>query len=90
MFRFCLSLVDLGEENMTKLKMPEEIEAEKRAAGGRETVEAAKMATTEMAENAGEHPTKVSTKTRVSRNKIILSQISYQRKFNINQRTKLK
>jgi hypothetical protein len=57
-----LSLVDLGEENVTKLKMPDEIEADKRAAGGRETVEAAKMATTEMAENAGEHPIKVSTK----------------------------
>ncbi|CAF0891625.1 unnamed protein product [Adineta steineri] len=53
-----MRLVDLGEENVTKLKMPEEIEADKRAAGGKETVEASKMATTEMAENAGEHPAK--------------------------------
>jgi hypothetical protein len=52
----------LGQENVTKLKMPDEIEADKQAAGGKETVEAAKMATTEMAENAGEKPTKVSTK----------------------------
>jgi hypothetical protein len=51
----------LGEENNTKLKMPAEIEADKAAAGGKETVEASKMATTEMAENAGEKPTKVST-----------------------------
>ena len=39
--------------------MPEEIEADKQASGGKETVEASKMATTEMAENAGEHPVKV-------------------------------
>jgi hypothetical protein len=51
----------LGEENETKLKMPAEIEADKQASGGRETVEASKMATTEMAENAGEKPTIVST-----------------------------
>jgi len=51
----------LGEENETKLKMPAEIEADKQASGGRETVEASKMTTTEMAENAGENPTKVST-----------------------------
>lgn len=44
---------------MTKLKTPDEIEADKRAAGGKETVEASKMATTEMAENAGEDPAKV-------------------------------
>lgn len=53
-------LVDLGEDNVTTLKMPAELEADKRAAGGKETVEAAKMATTEMAENAGESPVKVS------------------------------
>lgn len=51
--------MDLGEENETKLKMPGEIEADKQAAGGKETVEAAKMTTTEMAENAGEQPAKV-------------------------------
>jgi hypothetical protein len=50
----------LGEENDTKLKMPGELEADKQAAGGKETVEASKMAATEMAENAGEHPAKVS------------------------------
>jgi hypothetical protein len=59
---YFFSLVDLGEENDTKLKMPDEIEADKAAAGGKETVEASKMATTEMAENAGEHPTKVNIK----------------------------
>jgi hypothetical protein len=50
----------LGEENDTRLKMPGELEADKQAAGGKETVEASKMAATEMAENAGEHPAKVS------------------------------
>ncbi|CAF1153090.1 unnamed protein product [Adineta ricciae] len=53
-----MRLVDLGEENETKLKLPGEIEADKRAADGKETVEAAEMTTTEMAENAGEKPTK--------------------------------
>lgn len=56
---FRCSLVDLGEDNVTKLKTPDEIEADKRAAGGKETVEASKMAATEMAENAGEEPAKV-------------------------------
>ena len=56
---FPFSLVDLGEDNVTTLKTPDEIEADKRAAGGKETVEASKMATAEMAENAGEEPAKV-------------------------------
>jgi len=65
----------LGEENETKLKMPSEIEADKEASGGRATVEAAQMTTTEMAENAGESPTIVSTKkTNINtRNEIILN-----------------
>lgn len=65
----------MGEENETKLKMPSEIEADKEASGGRETVEAAQMTTTEMAENAGESPTIVSTKkTNINtRNEIILN-----------------
>jgi hypothetical protein len=72
----------LGEENDTKLKMPAELEADKQAAGGRETVEASKMATTEMAENAGESPTKVSKKKNIgTRNEIILNMI---RKKNLN------
>lgn len=60
------SLIDLGEENVTELKMPSEIEADKQAVGGKETVEAAKKATTEMAENAGESPVKVSIKNSLS------------------------
>ncbi|CAF1232646.1 unnamed protein product, partial [Didymodactylos carnosus] len=48
-----MRLVDLGPDNETTLKMPEEIEAEKQASG-KETVEAARMVTTEMAEKAGE------------------------------------
>jgi len=73
----------LGEENDTKLKMPAELEADKQAAGGRETVEASKMATTEMAENAGESPTKVSKKKPNinTRNEIIVNMI---RKKNLN------
>ncbi len=72
----------MGEENDTKLKMPAELEADKQAAGGRETVEASKMATTEMAENAGESPTKVSKKKNIgTRNEIILNMI---RKKNLN------
>ncbi len=67
---FFFSLVDLGEENVTKLKMPAEIEADRQAADGRETVEAAEMAATKMAEKAGESPTKVSTKNINKRNKI--------------------
>lgn len=51
--------MDLGEDNDTRLKMPAELEADRRAAGGKETVEAAKKATTEMAEQHGEQPTKV-------------------------------
>jgi hypothetical protein len=46
---------------VTKLKMPAEIAADKEASG-KETVEAAAMATTEMAEKAGENPTKVRQK----------------------------
>jgi hypothetical protein len=76
------SLVDLGDENDTKLKMPAELEADKRAAGGKETVEASKMATTEMAENAGETPTKVNIKTSVSIKEKV-SYKSYERKFEV-------
>ncbi|UJR16391.1 hypothetical protein I4U23_003294 [Adineta vaga] len=61
-----MRLVDLGEENETKLKMPAEIEADKQAAGGKETVEAAEMVTTEMAENAGESPAKGSDQMRTT------------------------
>ncbi len=50
--------------------MPAEIEADRQAADGRETVEAAEMAATKMAEKAGESPTKVSTKNINKRNKI--------------------
>ena len=39
--------------------MPSEIAAERAAAGGTEVVESAEKATTEMAEQAGEHPVKV-------------------------------
>jgi hypothetical protein len=53
------SLVDLGEENDRNLKMPAEIAAEKEAAGGTEVVEAAEKTTTQMAEQAGEKPSKV-------------------------------
>jgi len=49
----------LGEENDRNLKMPTEIAAEKVAAGGTETVEAAQKATTQMAEQAGERPVMV-------------------------------
>lgn len=52
-------MVDLGEENDRNLKMPSEIAEEKAAAGGTETVESAVKATTLMAEQAGEKPTKV-------------------------------
>ena len=62
LFIYFFSLVDLGEENDTKLKMPAEIEAAKQASGGQETVEVAIMVTTEMAEQAGEKLTKVNTK----------------------------
>lgn len=60
-FFSCLifSLVDLGEDNDRNLKMPSEIAADKAAAGGTETVETAQKATTQMAEQAGEKPTKV-------------------------------
>lgn len=54
-------IVDLGEDNDRRLKSPEELQAERAAAaaGRKETVEAAEMVTTEMAENAGENPPKV-------------------------------
>lgn len=52
-------LVDLGEENDRTLKMPAELAAEREAAGGKEMVETAEKATTQMAEEAGEKPTKV-------------------------------
>ena len=71
LFLLFFSLVDLGEENETKLKMPAELEAARQAAGGKETVEAAKLVTTEMAEQAGERPTRVSNKN----NKIFLNLI---------------
>lgn len=57
---YFFSLVDLGEDNITKLKLADEIEAERQASGGKETVEAAEAATIMMAEKAGEKPTKVS------------------------------
>ncbi|CAF3892149.1 unnamed protein product [Adineta steineri] len=53
-----MRLVDLGEENDRELKMPSEIAAEKEAAGGAEVVESAEKATTQMAEQAGEKPSK--------------------------------
>lgn len=53
------SLVDLGEDNDKSLKMPSEIAAERAAAGGIEVVETAEKTTVQMAEQAGEKPTKV-------------------------------
>lgn len=58
------SLVDLGEDNDTRLKMPAELEADRQAAGGKETVEAARKTTTEMAEQHGEQPAKVDSQSR--------------------------
>ncbi|CAF1516160.1 unnamed protein product, partial [Didymodactylos carnosus] len=48
-----MRLVDLGPDNETELKMPDQLEAEKQASG-KETVEASRMITTKMAEKAGE------------------------------------
>ncbi|CAF1019078.1 unnamed protein product [Rotaria sordida] len=61
-----MRLVDLGEDNDTRLKMPSEIEAENQASGGKETVEAAQVTTTEMAEKAGEKPAKGTDKMRTT------------------------
>ncbi|CAF4967486.1 unnamed protein product, partial [Rotaria sp. Silwood1] len=47
-------LVDLADKNDTTLKSPSDIVAENIASGGRETVEAAQITTTKMAEQAGE------------------------------------
>ncbi len=66
LFFLIFSLVDLGEENDRNLKMPSEIAADKVAAGGTETVEAAEKATTEMAEQAGEIVHKVNIKKKVT------------------------
>ena len=60
----------MGDENDRNLKMSEEIAAEKAAAGGTEVVETAEKATTEMAEQAGEKPTKVNRKKREEVSKI--------------------
>lgn len=49
----------MGEDNDRTLKLPGDIEAEKAAAGGKETVENAEQVATKMAENAGESPAKV-------------------------------
>ncbi|CAF3793314.1 unnamed protein product, partial [Rotaria sp. Silwood1] len=53
-----MRLVDLGKKNDTTLKSPFDIAAEKAASGGKETVEAAQITTTQMAEQAGEIPIK--------------------------------
>ena len=47
--------------------MPSQIAAEKAAAGGVEVVETAEKAATQMAEQAGEHPTKVNKLTHTER-----------------------
>ncbi|CAF4998804.1 unnamed protein product, partial [Rotaria sp. Silwood1] len=54
-----MRLVDLGDENDTTLKSSSEIAAENVASGNIETVEAAQITTTQMAEEAGEIPIKV-------------------------------
>ncbi|CAF3414576.1 unnamed protein product [Rotaria sp. Silwood1] len=61
-----MRLVDLGDDNDTQLKMPGQIEAENQAAGGKETVEAAQVTTTAMAEQAGEKPAKGTDKMRTT------------------------
>lgn len=66
-FIFIFSLVDLGEDNDRTLKPPGEIEAEKAASGGKETVENAEKVTTEMAEKAGESPRKVKSQRMADR-----------------------
>ncbi|CAF1304062.1 unnamed protein product [Rotaria sordida] len=53
-----MRLVDLGDENDTTLKSSLDIAAENIASGGIETVEAAQITTTQMAEQAGEIPIK--------------------------------
>ncbi|CAF1283973.1 unnamed protein product [Rotaria sp. Silwood1] len=55
-----MRLVDLGDENDTTLKSSSEIAAENVASGNIETVEAAQITTTQMAEEAGEIPIKSS------------------------------
>ncbi|CAF3798250.1 unnamed protein product, partial [Rotaria sordida] len=53
-----MRLVDLADKNDATLKSPSDIAAEKAASGGKETVEAAQITTTQMAEQAGEVPIK--------------------------------
>ncbi|CAF0944426.1 unnamed protein product [Didymodactylos carnosus] len=48
-----MRLVDLGSQNQTKLKLPDEIQSDLIESGGRETVEAGRKVATEMAENSG-------------------------------------
>lgn len=54
--------MDLGEENVTELKMPSELEAERQASDSQEPVESAAVTTTQMAERSGERLTKVNIK----------------------------